>query len=363
MQGQRVEDVRIERLRFGLSPRTELCDQRHVAALAEVIDQVPPIVVHRPTMRVIDGVHRVHAARSLGRETIRALLFDGDEVAANIEAVRSNVTHGKPLTLAEREAAAVHIVQLVPDWSDRRIAGVSGLSPKTVARLRARATVDSAQSRARVGRDGRLRPVDPTEVRRRVAEAVRSDPEASTRAIAARTGASQATVRDVRQRLSRGLSELIARPRRGRKEADRSLDEPGADDAQRDGEPAGDDDPDDPEDPDHPGGHDDHDDRGGVAVGEPVALTNGAGNGLAPGPGSIPATDFATWFEQHRIDEADWQRFVHGLPISRVYEVADSCRRFSAAWRAFAIALEDRARAHRRSSSSPSSGSSSESTA
>ena len=38
MQGQRVEDVRIERLRFGLSPRTELCDNRHVAALAEVID-------------------------------------------------------------------------------------------------------------------------------------------------------------------------------------------------------------------------------------------------------------------------------------------------------------------------------------
>jgi ParB-like chromosome segregation protein Spo0J len=359
MQGQRVEDVRIERLRFGLSPRTELCDHRHVAALAEVLDQVPPIVVHRPTMRVIDGVHRVHAARSLGRETIRALLFDGDEVAAHIEAVRSNVTHGKPLTLAEREAAAVHIVQLVPDWSDRRIAGVSGLSPKTVARLRTRATVDSAQSRARVGRDGRLRPLDPTEVRRRVAEAVRSDPEASTRAIAARTGASQATVRDVRQRLSRGLSELITRPRRSRRKAGPGPEAPGTDDAdRRDDEPGAADDADDADEPGRPGDHDDLDD-----VGEPVAPTNGTGNGLAAGPGSLAAVDFATWFEQHRIDEADWQRFVNGLPISRVYEVADACRRFSAAWRAFAIALEDRARTHRRSSSSPSSGSSSESTA
>jgi len=102
--------------------------------------------------------------------------------------------------LGERETAAQRILELVPSWSDRRIAVVSGLSPKTVARLRSRATVDSAQLRARLGRDGRLRPVDPAEVRRRAAEVVRKEPEASTRSIAARTGASQATVRDVRHR-------------------------------------------------------------------------------------------------------------------------------------------------------------------
>lgn len=296
MQGQRIEDVLIERLRFGLSPRRELCDARHVATLAEVLDDVPPIVVHLPTLRVIDGVHRVHAALSLGRVTIRAVLFDGDETAAHIEAVRSNVTHGKPLTLGEREQAATRIVELVPEWSDRRIAGVSGLSPKTVARLRGRATVDSDQSRARIGRDGRKRPVDPSEVRRRVAEVVRSDPDASTRSIASLTGASQATVRDVRQRLSRGASELVARSGRRRKR--KQVQE------------------------------------------EPAAMSS-------PEP---TGPDFAAWFEQRRIDEVDWQLFVHDLPISRVYEVADACRRYSAAWRAFAIALEDRARAHRRSS-------------
>ena len=69
-------------------------------------------------------------------------------------------------------------------------------------------------------------------------------------------------------------------------------------------------------------------------------------------PGGTGAVDFATWFEQHRVEDGDWQRFVHGLPISRVYEVADACRRISGAWRNFAIALEDRARAHRRSSTS-----------
>lgn len=299
MQGQRVEQVPIDRLRFGLSPRRELCDAHHVAALTEVLDQVPPILVHARTMRVIDGVHRVHAARAKGRSTIRAVLFEGDDTDAHIEAVRSNVAHGKPLSLAEREEAAGHILQLVPAWADRRIAVVTGLSPKTVSRLRARATVDNAQSRARLGRDGRLRPVDPSDLRRRIAEVVRSEPDASTRSIAARTGASQATVRDVRQRLSRGVSELAATAGRRRKRK------------QADGQ---------------------------------VTLQS------AP-------TDFATWFEQRRIEDADWQPFVADLPISRVYEVADACRRFSASWRAFAIALEDRARTHRRSSATPTGGS------
>lgn len=315
MQDQRAADIAIEELQLGLSPREQLCDADHVAALAEVIDDVPPILVHVPTMRVIDGAHRVAAARSLGRERIRALLFEGDEVAAHVEAVRSNVAHGKPLTLAEREAAAVHIIELAPQWSDRRIAGVSGLSPKTVGRLRGRATVDPAQSRTRVGRDGRLRPVDPAEVRRRVAEVVRADPGASTRSIASRTGASQATVRDVRQRLSRGASELIGRPRRRkRKGGDEPADVADAVDVADIGDVAGD------------------------AEAPPAGAGTGSG---------VP--DFATWFDQHRIEEVDWQRWVGSLPISRVYEVADVCRRNSAAWRAFAVALEDRARAHRRS--------------
>jgi hypothetical protein len=204
---------------------------------------------------------------------------------------------------------------------------VSGLSPKTVARLRSRATVDSAQSRARVGRDGRLRPVDPAEVRRRVAEAVRSDPEASTRAIAARTGASQATVRDVRERLDRGVSELIPRPRRARKRDDGVPDGPEPDGVM-----------------DAPGEDDDEGEGKDEGEGADAPAVDRAAAGPEGG------ADFPTWFEQHRIDDADWERFVHGLPISRVYEVADACRRFSAAWRAFAVALEDRARTHRRSS-------------
>jgi len=323
MRVQRVEEVALERLRFGLSPRQVFCDDQHVEALAEVLDEVPPIVVHAGTLQVIDGVHRVHAAKRVGRRTIRALIFDGDEIEARIEAVRSNITHGKPLTLREREAAAQRVLELVPTWSDRRIAMVSGLSPKTVARLRERATVDSAQSRARLGRDGRLRPVDPAAVRRRVAEVLRADPGASNRAIARRAGASQATVRDVRERLSQGLSELAAvSSRRRQRKAGKA-----------------------------------------AAKAGPTATSPATASGVAPagpptGPQAVPSGrprladgepgDFTTWFEVRHIDDNHWQRFVDVVPIGRVYEIADTCRRFSASWKAFASALEDRARGHRR---------------
>jgi ParB-like chromosome segregation protein Spo0J len=295
MPAQQVVDLALADLKFGLSPRAERYDPAHIAALAEVLHKVPPIVVHAPTMRVIDGVHRAMAARSVGRATIQAVLFQGDETEARIEAVRSNIAHGKPLSLTEREDAAVGILKLVPDWSDRRVAAVSGLSPKTVARLRPRATGDSAQLRGRVGRDGKLRPADPAAVRRRVAEALRADPDASTREIAKLTGTSQGTVRDVRQRLSQGANVVssISEQRRKRKNGSSS-----------------------------------------------------PSTGLLP---EVVSAEFARWFEGHHIDDTSWKGFVDTIPISRVYEIADSARRRSECWRAFAAALEDRARGHRRS--------------
>ena len=296
MARQPVTVLSVARLTFGLSPRANDFDPHHVKSLTEVLDQLPPILVHASTLQVIDGVHRVLATRAAGRATIRAVLFNGDQTAARIEAVRSNVAHGKPLSLAEREAAAVGIIESVPQWSDRRIAMVSGLSATTVGRLRGRATVHSDQSRARLGRDGRLRPLDPGEVRLRVARALQDDPDASVRAIARCTGASQGTVRDVRDRLHQGL-EVV--PPSGR---------PRNVPAQR-----------------------------GSTAGAPERES--VDSGLPP--------EFCSWFDQHRVDNGSWRRFVGTVPISRVYEVADACRRVSDSWRALSVALEDRARTRR----------------
>ncbi|WUS51380.1 ParB/RepB/Spo0J family partition protein [Streptomyces mirabilis] len=152
-----VCSVPISSLHVGDSLRQKGVDDSHVRLLAEFEGTLPPILVHRSTMRVIDGVHRLRAAELKDRETIDVRFFDGDEDEAFVRAVQANVGHGLPLTLAERTAAATRIVRTHPDWSDRRIAGLAGLSPKTVGAVRARSTEEIPQSTVRVGRDGRVR--------------------------------------------------------------------------------------------------------------------------------------------------------------------------------------------------------------
>jgi hypothetical protein len=110
--------------------------------------------------------------------------------------------------LVERDQAASTLLRSHPEWSDRRIAELCGLSDKTVARARHRATADARQSSERVGRDGRRRPVDPATTRLRVGEYIALHPESSDRVVATATATSRATVRDVRQRIARGDSPL-----------------------------------------------------------------------------------------------------------------------------------------------------------
>jgi ParB-like chromosome segregation protein Spo0J len=151
--------VPIDSLVLAESPRTAGINIDHVRVLAEVDLNLPPILVQRSTMRVIDGAHRVQAAASRGAKMISARYFDGDESAAFVLAVESNVEHGLPLTLAERTSAAARIIRSYPQWSDRRIGAVTGLSPKTVGAIRTRSSEEIPQSRVRVGLDGRARRV------------------------------------------------------------------------------------------------------------------------------------------------------------------------------------------------------------
>lgn len=152
-----VRSLPIASLHVGDSLRQKGVDNHHACLLAESEGKLPPILVHRWTMRVIDGAHRLRAAELTGREVIAVEFFDGDEDEAFVRAVQANVRHGLPLTLADRTAAATRIVRTHPDWSDRRIAGLAGLSPKTVGAVRARSTEEIPQSAVRVGRDGKAR--------------------------------------------------------------------------------------------------------------------------------------------------------------------------------------------------------------
>jgi ParB-like chromosome segregation protein Spo0J len=191
-------------LRPGESPRLNGEDKAHVVRLAETEASLPPILVDRHTMRVIDGMHRLMAASLQGRETIDVVFFTGSEAEAFLRAVQENVVHGLPLTQADRRAAAERIISSHPHMSDRAIGEVTGLTAKTVAIFRKRSAEEGARSTARVGRDGRVRPLDSSEARRRAAEMLSDQPEASLRDIAQAAGIAPSTVLDVRKRLERG---------------------------------------------------------------------------------------------------------------------------------------------------------------
>jgi ParB-like chromosome segregation protein Spo0J len=188
-------------------------DIKHVRVLAEVADELPPIVVHRATMRVIDGMHRVRAAILSGVAYVEALLFEGAEDEAFLLAVRLNVAHGLPLSRADRVAAAVRIIYSSPQWSDRAIARAAGLSDKTVASIRRRASAEIPPLPDRIGRDGRVRPVSPAAGRRMASDLIAQNPDAAIREIATRAGISPGTARDVRERLRNGLDPVPPRQR------------------------------------------------------------------------------------------------------------------------------------------------------
>lgn len=305
-----VACMRIDRLCLGFSPRREQQDIEHATVLAGVIDELPPIVVHAGSGRVIDGVHRVLAARLAERSAVPIVLFDGDDDEAYLESVRRNTTHGKPLSLSERRHAASRVLELRPDWSDRRIGAACGVSAGTVAQLRSVAPAGEreATTSGRLGRDGRVRPSDPVALRERIACAVRAAPLRPIRRIAEELNTSPSTVSDVKERLQRGESPIP----------------PGLRRADRAGEPAAD----------------------GPEV-------RAAADGCTWDDGSAWRSSpelarFVAWMQDKAVTADAWPSFVDLVPLGRSYAVVDAARAVAAQWSAFADALDERIRRSRR---------------
>lgn len=206
--------VRIASLVRTGSPRSNGEDEAHVRRLSEAEWPLPPILVHEATMQVIDGFHRVTAAVRKGLKELDAYLYHGPIESAFVIAVEANVTHGLPLSLADRRAAAVKILQAYPRWSDRAIARSTGLSAKTVCAIRC-ATADNQQLHKRLGKDGRVRPLNAAAGRQLASELISRRPDASLREIAEAAGISTGTARDVRARLYRGDDPVPTRKRGG----------------------------------------------------------------------------------------------------------------------------------------------------
>jgi hypothetical protein len=295
-------EVEIATLRSGILVRFAGEDVEHAKSLAHRLDDCPPILVERNTATVIDGAHRVLAARLLGPQTIRVRYFTGTREEAYAEAVKANVSHGKPLTLAEREAAAKKLLEMHCDWSNRLVAHVCGLSDKTVGRVR-KTSAEVPQSSARIGRDGRQRPVDTRLLRDEIATALRAQPDANPGDVARSLKTSPSTVRDVRRRLQSGDDSTptarAVRPTRSRT----PLPFPGNDEKT----------------------------SGEVDWNNDKAILS------LPGGGG-----FAEWLAQSQIESRHWEPQPSELPLGRIPQLIAEAQMRALEWSNFAASLEER---------------------
>jgi ParB-like chromosome segregation protein Spo0J len=205
-----VRDIPLNSLGRGFFLRGTGTDKTHVQMLVEVasFSELPPILLQRDTLRIIDGMHRLEAAKARGEKSIRARLINCTDNDAYIMAVKANTLHGLPLSRTDRVSSARRILDWHPDWSDRAIGVATGLSAKTVAGIRRDCADEVQQFTKRLGRDGKRRPVTALEGRKRAAEYITARPDASLREVARETDVSLGTVQDVRSRMRRGLDPV-----------------------------------------------------------------------------------------------------------------------------------------------------------
>ena len=137
-----VVEIPIDELNLGPSMRDRGIDPAHVATLAEVPASWPPILVNRSDGSIVDGQHRVLAAKQLGLRRVLGVWFDGTPEEGYLEFVRRNVAHGLPLTLVERGRSAV---------SRREPSPASGRKPVPMPRARTARTIRRDASGATVG--------------------------------------------------------------------------------------------------------------------------------------------------------------------------------------------------------------------
>lgn len=203
-----VVELPVAELVLAESPRSKGISSSHVHILKETDATLPPILVHHPSMRVIDGMHRVQVAILKGRQRIQARLFEGSHDEAYLLAIKMNTAHGLPLQLTDRRLAASQIIKMHPEWSNRAIAEVANLSDKTVAKLRSQISSEPEKRKHRIGRDGKCRPVNLNAGRLRASQTITAHPDASLREIAKAAGISANTARKVRNSLQKGQNPL-----------------------------------------------------------------------------------------------------------------------------------------------------------
>jgi len=307
-------------------------DAAHVQLLADAAGsgELPAILVQKSSLRIVDGMHRIAAAKLRGEESIDARFVDCSDDEAFLLAVKSNTLHGLPLSRADRIAGAKRILEGHRGWADRAVAAATGLSAKTIASLRHQSDGEVRDLDKRLGRDGKWRPVTGIEGRKRAVEYLAVRPDASVREVAREADVSLGTVHDVRAKLRRGLDPTTV----GRKSSqDRAANGSAGD--------AGD---------------------AGDVVRDWPSPRNGTGlhtrrpSGLAPSWSEISsklANDptirytengrkFLRWMATQIMQPSDWKEFAEAVPTHWTKDISLVAESVSGAWLDFAEQLRTR---------------------
>ncbi len=125
METVSVHDLLLDRT---LSPRRGGTDPEVVEHYAGIFKEViwPPILVHRPTHKLLDGWHRVEAAQRAGVYALAVQWVDAKEEELFALAVKANLGHGVRLTREERYQAIARLRR--ESWTEERIAETLGCS-------------------------------------------------------------------------------------------------------------------------------------------------------------------------------------------------------------------------------------------
>lgn len=340
-----VSIVSLDSLAPGFFLRQNGTDAAHVRLLADAagVAELPPIIVQRGSMRVVDGLHRLAAAKLRGEEGISARLIDCTDESAFILAVKSNIQHGMPLSRADRIAGAERLLDWHPDWSDRALAAVTGLGTRTIVALRSQEQDNSRPGAKRLGRDGKWRPVAGGEGRRRAAEYIMARPDASLREVARETDVSLGTVHDVRMRMRSGMDPTAVGQSRSATARPTPAPEPVRTGSPADSALAA------PPEIFAPGVASA---RASNAIPRKDAMQEAAWQAVLAKLANDPTLryteagrTFLRWMTLHAVSTGEWKTFMEAIPPRWLREISFVANNFSNEWREFARELWDKERA------------------
>ena len=112
---------------------------RYTELIQEGVELPPVTVFHDGEVYwLADGRHRLEARKRLGYADIQMEVRPGTERDAQLHAFKANQSHGLPARQSDRKKIARILLddEEWKNWSDRKIAEVSGLSHPTVGKMR-----------------------------------------------------------------------------------------------------------------------------------------------------------------------------------------------------------------------------------